>query len=515
MYNVLIVDDEPIVREGLKTIIPWEHYGFHVTGTAEDGEAALEKYEDVSPDLIISDIRMTGMNGLKFIETIRENDHRVRCLLLSGYADFDYARQAIRHDVAGYLLKPVDEEELIGYLVRIKSELRKEEERTVLTKHGEEKRQEDVLTSVIMTPPMLKREKEKLIRHTIESELDWERYDLLVMVVEKRTGEGVLRTAKEMVKGLVQNSTDMIVFFHEPYVGILLNGSMGFKEKHDLFKKIKSAMAEERYYITAALGGSVARLETLHISFETACNLIRKKFFYPRGELLYAEKKADLTAEVASDCDTLVHQLYAALEVGVYQSVPSLVKNIRFAGKLNTCERTVKQRYITVLTTVLNKLRVTKCGKEKAIIHALEKVTQIHRINHIEDLVHFSEELIICLFNQMDYSETDGQLKKLLLMIETNYNENLKLEKLADVFNYNSAYLGKLFRRYTGHYFNTYLDHVRIRHAKEYLLQGYKVYQVAEMVGYSHVDYFHSKFKKYVGISPSKYRKSKTKEITI
>ncbi|UJW56711.1 response regulator transcription factor [Bacillus sp. A116_S68] len=509
MYNVLIVDDEPIVREGLKTIISWENYGFHVTGTAEDGEAALEKYEDVSPDLIISDIRMTGMNGLKFIETIRENDQRVRCLLLSGYADFDYARQAIQHDVAGYLLKPVDEEELIGYLARIKCELIKEEERLLLTKHGQEKRQEDVLTSVIMTPPMLKREKEQLIQHAVESKLNWEMYDLLVMSVEhQQTGEAVLRTAKERVKALVQHSPDKIVFFYEPYVGILLNGAMGFKEKHDLYKKIKSAMAEEHYDITAALGGSVERLETLHTSFETARNLIRKKFFYPRGELLYAEKEGRLTPEVTCDCDTLVHQLYAALEVGVYQSIPSLVENIRFAGDFNTCERTVKQRYITVLTTVLNKLLASKSDSSKPIKHALDKVTRIHSIAHIEDLLQFSEELISCLFNQLDYSEADGQLKKLLIMMETHYNENLKLEKLAEVFNYNSAYLGKLFKRYTGDYFNTYLDHVRIRHAKEYLLQGYKVYQVAEMVGYSHVDYFHSKFKKYVGISPSKYRKN-------
>ncbi|UTR13592.1 response regulator transcription factor [Salipaludibacillus sp. LMS25] len=511
MYNVLIVDDEPIVREGLKTIISWENYGFHVTGTAEDGEAALEKYDDLSPDLIISDIRMTGMDGLEFIEAVRETDQRVRCLLLSGYADFDYARQAIEHNVAGYLLKPVDEEELIDYLIRIKSELKQEEERSLLTKHGQEKRQEDVLTSLIMTPPMLKREKEHLIQHAKKVGLDWGSYDMLVITVKQReTGEVLWRTAKEMVITLVQNLPEKIVFFHEPYVGILLNGSLAFKGKYDLFKKIKSVMEDEGYYMVAALGGSVERLETVHTSFATARTLIQKKFFYPPGELLYAEKENDSGGEATSDCDTLAYQLYAALEVGVYQSVPSLIKEIRFAGDFNACERTVKQRYVTVLTTVLNKLRASKSDKEKLITHALDKVTRIHSIDHIEDLLQFSEELISCLFTQLDYSEADDQLKKLLFMMETHYNENLKLEKLAGIFNYNSAYLGKLFKRYTGDYFNTYLDHVRIRHAKEYLLQGYKVYEVAEMVGYSHVDYFHSKFKKYVGISPSKYRKSTT-----
>ena len=92
-------------------------------------------------------------------------------------------------------------------------------------------------------------------------------------------------------------------------------------------------------------------------------------------------------------------------------------------------------------------------------------------------------------------------------LINRNYFENLKLETLADVFNYNSAYLGKLFKNVTGEYFNTYVDKVRIEKAKQLLDQGMKVYQVAEKVGYTNVDYFHSKFRKYVGTSPSAHRK--------
>ena len=102
---------------------------------------------------------------------------------------------------------------------------------------------------------------------------------------------------------------------------------------------------------------------------------------------------------------------------------------------------------------------------------------------------------------------TDKQINKMIDLIHRSYDENLKLETLAEVFNYNSAYLGKLFKNVTGEYFNTYLDQVRIEKAKALLEQGFKVYQVAEKVGYANVDYFHSKFRKYVGSSPSTYRK--------
>jgi two-component system response regulator YesN len=103
-------------------------------------------------------------------------------------------------------------------------------------------------------------------------------------------------------------------------------------------------------------------------------------------------------------------------------------------------------------------------------------------------------------------ADSTNLVRKMQELIELRYAENLKLETLADVFHYNSAYLGKLFRSKTGEYFNAYLDQVRVRKAQELLLQGLKVYQVAELVGYKYVDYFHAKFKKLTGLSPSQFR---------
>ena len=91
----------------------------------------------------------------------------------------------------------------------------------------------------------------------------------------------------------------------------------------------------------------------------------------------------------------------------------------------------------------------------------------------------------------------------------SNHQNNIKLETIASIFGYNSAYLGKIFSKTLGENFNTYIDKIRINHAKELLIEDkYKVYEIAEQVGYKNVDYFHKKFKKYVGVSPAEYRKS-------
>ncbi len=117
--------------------------------------------------------------------------------------------------------------------------------------------------------------------------------------------------------------------------------------------------------------------------------------------------------------------------------------------------------------------------------------------------------------SSFDSAPSGKQIAQMIELIQRNYRDNLKLEKIGEMLNYNSAYLGKLFKNATGENFKTYLDKVRIERAKSLLGQGMKVYQVAEQVGYASVDYFHAKFRKYEGMSPSAYKKPSIRDSTI
>ncbi|MFP4662155.1 MAG: response regulator [Halanaerobiales bacterium] len=124
MYNVMIVDDEPNIRNGLKYLINWEKFNFTISAVAKNGKDAIEKMKVVYPDLIITDIKMPGLDGLGLIKYIREKlqDKNMSFIILSGYDDFDYAKEAIKYNVRSYLLKPIDEEELIDILKSINNE---------------------------------------------------------------------------------------------------------------------------------------------------------------------------------------------------------------------------------------------------------------------------------------------------------------------------------------------------------------------------------------------------------
>ncbi|QRG66581.1 response regulator transcription factor [Brevibacillus choshinensis] len=123
MYKVLLVEDERIIREGLKTLIEKVTTGFAVVAEAEDGKEALHYLRTEMPDLIVTDIRMREIDGLAMISKIREMYEELPIIIISGYGDFQYAQKALKHKVSDYLLKPIDRIELVGTLERIRQSL--------------------------------------------------------------------------------------------------------------------------------------------------------------------------------------------------------------------------------------------------------------------------------------------------------------------------------------------------------------------------------------------------------
>ena len=128
MLKVLIIDDEPYVREGLKHIIDWQENGFEICGEASDGDEGYSKILELKPDIILIDIQMPGKLGLDIIKEAKENGVNSKFIIVSGYSNFDYAKKAIKYGVKDYLLKPIDEEELLEIALKLKREIEEENE---------------------------------------------------------------------------------------------------------------------------------------------------------------------------------------------------------------------------------------------------------------------------------------------------------------------------------------------------------------------------------------------------
>lgn len=511
MIKVLIVDDEPKLREGLRTFIDWEAHGFTVVDTAASGNEALSKYQRHLPGLIIADIRMPGMDGLQLIEALRESDSKLHILILSGYADFDYAKKAITHKADGYLLKPVDEDELISCLERIRALWLKEREAERWRHLTDDVSREALIQSLLANPG--EEHIDALRSKAGALGMLWKTYQ--VFLISLRAPED---SDAECASVLKRHLTERFehrgrgtVFLLHAHIGVLLKEPLLAVEAGEIYREIGETLAGTGAEFVAAVGTRVGSLQEVEASYLAARELIRRHFFLEDGKVLDTESAAAECGPEEGDgepLDDLGDRMYYAVDIGNWEAARALVRRAGQSFVSAGCtEAEIKRRFADLLTYVLGKGLKRHSELQGRGEEYSDHVAGIYRVRSLRALYEHADVFLKRIAGDLGGDGKAREVKALLDLIERNFGDNLKLEKLSGIFHYNSAYLGKLFKNATGEYFNTYLDKVRIEKAKLYLQKGWKVYQVAEKVGYTNVDYFHSKFRKYVGISPSAYRK--------
>jgi two-component system response regulator YesN len=510
MYRVLLVDDEPRIREGLRTLIPWEELGYRVIDTAANGLEALQKCEMLIPDLLIVDIRMPGMNGLELIMSLRQLELHMHILILSGYDDFEYAKQAITLRVDGYILKPVDEDELIEYLTTLRKQLTKESvsrrETADERKLGLEKVIQTYLTETENITPS----------STLpEDRLHWETYEVVLIkpITHNEAHSAHHTIIKHKLEALFDQRGRGIVFAMEPYIGILLNNGVGDEwNRRILYKDVSEACSEQATDFTVVSGGAVHSWSDIIVSYQQTLNLMKNRFYHESNVLISggSSMNPQQVGESESNKDRMLSEaidaIYLAMEVGNLDVVLQLIKeNAERMHLIGFTDEELKNMFTQLFSSLIDKL--SHHHTESQSLEFRSKIMDIYKEQRYHLLLNRLYTVAKSMLDSISDTGNDKQIKRMIDLIHRNYGESLKLEKLAELYNYNSAYLGKLFKQVTGDHFNTYLDKVRIEQAKLLLEQDYKVYEVASRVGYANVDYFHAKFRKYVGISPSSYKK--------
>lgn len=504
MYKVLVVDDEPTIREGLRTLVDWEAFGFRVVDTGVNGRDALTKYEQHRPDLIIIDIRMPGIDGLEAIERLRARDKRLHMLILSGYAEFDYARRAMSHRIDGYMLKPVDEDELIDYLQRLRKTLDQE---AAERERAAGWTPEMVIRSLLSgTPPAA------LTEAAENAGLDGASWEAVIVRPHGKPLEpDVLMEAGQRLAGKL-SAAERICYTAEGDLGLLvMNGVGSESQRAALMKAIEDALAGLHLEVTAASGGVVDSWSGIPQSHARAAAALRRAFFLEPGSIHpTGAAPRDPCGEQAAeppDLSDLTDKLTLAIDVASEISIGEWIEQ---AGSRllasGADEEAVKATCARLVSAVAARLEARRPGSAEGTLQ--RGLVELYKACRFTQLMERMRSLLIELARQSEQGGAETQVKKMIDIIHRHYDRSLRLETIAELLNYSSAYLGKVFKHKTGENFNTYLDKVRIEEAKKLLVQGMKVYEVAERVGYANVDYFHGKFRKYVGMSPAAYRKT-------
>lgn len=510
METLLIADDEKNIRDGLKCILDWEALGFTLCGEAANGEEALSGILKNNPSLVLLDIRMPKLTGIDIIRIAREQGYNGRFIILSGYSDFSYAQAAIRYGVEYYLTKPIDEDELLDAINTIRESIELEHRRSDNIALYREKAKNVILHDLITG--VWKKD-----GITGLSSADFQSLELIsdvyqVVIYEKFETSTKHKNYDFAALLNITNSQNRSFehFETDNKNVILLKGSFALRR----FEEFRNRCEKTDFQAFLTYGRPVKNLDEICISYEEADALIRRRFFCMQGQhILGYEALPAMTSHslLISDekllayCDSLTNCLQAnnrkqiaatffSLEEYLY-NVDSSIESVRLF--LTDLFLQLKEN----ISKVYNSSRVSFPSNSAIIDH-------IDNCRYLYEIILYISEQVKSVMDGSDSSSRDTILDDILYYIDNNYQNNIKLETIAPLFGYNSAYLGKLFTKAIGENFNSYVDHRRIEHSKKLLEQrSIKVYEVSELVGYKNVDYFHKKFKKYVGISPAEYRK--------
>lgn len=279
-----------------------------------------------------------------------------------------------------------------------------------------------------------------------------------------------------------------------------------------------------------AYGRPVSTIEDIHLSYEDASALLERRFFCSQGQhTMGFDTLPDFTPD--TNIPPSHHEIIKLDESTLRDYSGRFVNYIQTYNRSMTADTLFElenalshvSNQIYDIRLFLADLCLQIKGELKRNYASLDLpfatnssvIEFIGSRNYLYEIIGFLSNQFETIMDAMGNPSRDTILDDILYYIDHNFRDNIKLETIAPLFGYNSAYLGKIFTKAVGESFNSYVDHKRIDHSKQLLLENnLKVYEVAERVGYKNVDYFHKKFKKYVGISPAEFRKEKNSEST-
>ncbi|MDM5279819.1 response regulator [Paenibacillus silvae] len=518
MINVLIVDDEPFIRQGLLLLMDWNAMGFQICGEASNGVQALECIRAVKPDLVISDIKMPEMDGMQLAKIIYEQyGGEMKMVLLSGFYEFEYAKQAIKYQVNDYILKPIVKDELQQVLEAFRDFFR---ERTEEKRHQE--KQEQIVLAQHVQSILLGTADEDTVDHVQSLYGAATRYRCLM-----------IETESEQEKQQTEGCLHVEAALNHKYAGYVLKSFTGEKNRvlhivTDLLLKQEAVSLEQyvtRLYtelsriqsaaIAIYAGREVNRLEELHESYYSCGKIKSLRFFSAYGPIYYFEHMDTgvFNNQPAGREKQLFDGLIRAIEEHRTEDIRGHAQAVFQFFLEKRIEPGIVGIHLHYLAYTLLGLvnrddsDLSQDGEWMQSTFLQENYAMLSMEENIENLCEFSYKCAEKLKERQKWNAM-GVLARVEAYIHEHYMDNISLKLLGEHFYMNSAYLGQIFKKHYGVSFSDYLNQIRIEEATRLLRRtDYRVYEIAVMVGYRDSDYFINRFEKIRGETPAQYRK--------
>lgn len=537
--KVFLVEDEFIVREGIKNNIDWGANGFEFCGEASDGELAFPMIKKERPDIVITDIRMPFMDGLELSRLIKKEFPNTRIMILSGYEEFEYAKTAIQIGVEEYLLKPINGEELLKAVRRVADKIQEERE----SAKNFQKYQKDSLENLqnakrelfndlISSEPALS---EVIDRgRELELELTAGCYNILLLKIQrKQCAESFserINEITEKVDEFVRSHKHMLICFDREPEGsayLFLGENEEVIDKNicaflEFFRQTLEQYAEVSYF--GSIGKAVMRLRDLTMSYEAASHAFAYRFLTDGNGVIRFEDIKDAGGKLNLSGDCLIgsvdvgnldkRKIEEFLKGGEIEEaryfVEEYIRNIGAEGN----DSLLFRQYIVMdmYFVAMNFLKQLGDAETLSVNEPFESLEQMQGIiSHLEETMKYIVDLfshVMELRDKQTLKRESDVVEMARQYIKDHYNEEeLTLTRVAAHVNVSPNHLSAMFSQKTGQTFVRYLTDFRMSRAKELLkCTNKRSSKISEEVGYRDPHYFSYLFKKNQGCTPMQYR---------
>ncbi|MCM3665813.1 response regulator [Mesobacillus subterraneus] len=500
MYNVFIVDDEPVIRFGLKASVDWDAEGLKLVGDYPNGEEALSAMEEYHPDILITDIKMPVMDGITLMKKAKSKFPNLKVILVSSYNDFDFVREGLKLGAIDYVLKPTLEPKDFVQLIRKTVEKIQQEEsieeqlgEITETRLAEERRQmENSIKRAILSGQQLES----------GDFPDWLKGKSLIVYMELNHLSQIEEEFGGLFKSFIldeiqtqfyKNQSNRVCFPIGDSQMLFLLGD----ERHGLqiVEELKMEIEQETKIdcsFSYMPGTNLDSIKESYLLLEEACG---EKFFDEKRQIFQVEPSKttiksntmpSLNMEDSDDLTELFEERTGLWDSGLYSE--EAIKN-------DACHMLTNFYMNQVSINIL----VERCRGMESAETLSELISQFR-----QDIIDFDD---LILENKKKVSTDNELVDKALDYIHKHYTEELTLQRVADHIHISRNYFSIIFKRFKVKNFIDYVIELRVNKARELLKEtSLKVYEVAEKSGFRDVKYFSKVFKKLTGLSPVDYR---------
>ncbi|HHW47137.1 MAG TPA: response regulator [Clostridiaceae bacterium] len=537
MVRIVIADDEKWVRAIVKTmILSAQNPDFSIVGEASDGREALDLCTKLSPDVLVTDIKMPEIEGLELIESLRQINPYLKTIIISGYDEFRYAQKAVELGAFSYLLKPIEEEDLINTLVKagkaVQEEKERKEKETLLRIQHEagfnllrEKFLNELVSKDDFLTEEIKKQSKRLgiklsnpVFYVIIISID--DYEVKFKNLSKEQKFAITSKLKSYLDWISKKYFSGYSFFshmEENEIVIICN-TENILENEYIKSKLSciQKIIKRNTGITftsgiSSHGQGVNRLNTLYLQ---AAEALKYKMINGKGSIIFYNSLAGMDKNKIAISSDFVNELALDLELLDKKNVNLIIDSVfmQLNSHKASSPHSIKSALWNFILDVINKLDCKEIIMEKMFEFNHECVYEKFKdLETLEDMNVYIKELFLNILNNFIVKKiqcSQNAVETAKNFLDKNYNKKISLEMISNYVFLNPSYFSELFKKETGQNFIEYLTNLRISKAMELMRNtNMKTCEICEAVGYSDPKYFRKLFKKVVGISPSEYKK--------